>query len=155
MQTVVDLIHDQPLFRDLDAEYVDLLAGCATNEVFEQGEMLFREGEPAARFWILRRGRVSLSLSAPGRRAIMIDTVGPGEVLGWSGLVPPYRWSFDAEALDLTRAIGFDAACVRAKFDADPRLGYEMLRRFVPLIQDRLRATRLRLLDLYGDVARP
>jgi CRP-like cAMP-binding protein len=154
MQTVTDLIHEQPLFHDLDPAYVDLLSGCARNEVFEQGGALFREGEPAGRFWLLRRGRVALRITAPGRPTIVIDTIGPGEVLGWSWLVPPYRWTFDGEAIELTRAIGFDAGCVRGKFDADPRLGYEMLRRFVPLIQDRLQATRLRLLDIYGNGTR-
>lgn len=154
MQTIVDLIHEQPLFHGLDPEYVDLLAGCARNEIFEEGESLFREGEPAGRFWILRRGRVALRISPPGRKTLVIDTIGPGEVLGWSWLVPPYCWAFDAEAVELTRTIGFDAECMRGKFDADNRLGYEMLRRFVPLIQDRLQATRVRLLDLYGNGAR-
>lgn len=154
MNTVADLIREHPLFHDLEPSYVQLLAGCATNEVFEPGNALFREGEAAARFWIVRRGLVALQLSAPGQRALVIETIEPGEVLGWSWLVEPYRWSFDAVATELTRAIGFDAACVRGKFDTDKSLGYEMLRRFVPLIQDRLQSTRLRLLDLYGDVAR-
>ena len=83
-----------------------------------------------------------------------IDTIQEGEVLGWSWLFPPYRWHFDARALQLTRAVAFDGKCLRDKCDRDHDLGYEMVRRFAEVITQRLQSARLQLLDLYGDAAK-
>jgi CRP-like cAMP-binding protein len=85
----------------------------------------------------------------PGQGRITIETIASGDVLGWSWLFPPYRWHFDAQALELTRAIAFDGACLRAKCDDDHDLGYA-LQRFARIMMQRLQATRLQLLDVYG-----
>ena len=150
MKGIAELLANHPLFDGLASEYAELLAGCASNVAVPAGTALFREGDAADRFWLIRRGRVSLELHSPGRGQLVIETLDEGEVLGWSWLLPPYRWHFDAIALEDLGAVAFDGACVRAKFDADPRLGYQLLSRFMPLAVDRLQATRLRLLDLYG-----
>jgi hypothetical protein len=81
---------------------------------------------------------------------MMITTLGAGELVGWSWLFPPYRWHFDARATELTRTIAFDGACLRDKCEQDHDLGYELMRRFASLMLDRLQATRLQLLDVYG-----
>ncbi len=83
----------------------------------------------------------------------MIATLGEGAVVGWSWLFPPYRWSFDARALELTRTVAFDGACLRGKCEADTTLGYELMQRFAAVMLDRLQATRLQLLDVYGQPA--
>ena len=126
-------------------------AGCAKNVRFEAGQYLFREGEPADEFYLLRHGRVALEITAPGRGAVTFQTVGEGEIVGVSWLIPPYRWTYDARALELVRAIahGRDAACAQ-KCEADHDLGYEMMKRFVPVLVERLQATRLQILDVYG-----
>ena len=93
---------------------------------------------------------MALELVAPGREPTVFATLGEGEIVGASWLIPPYRWSFDARAVTLTRAIGIDAACLRGKCDADPRLGYEMMKRFLPVFVKRLHETRLQVLDVYG-----
>jgi hypothetical protein len=72
-------------------------------------------------------------------------------VIGWSWLFPPYRWHFDGRALSSVRATSFDGACLRGKCDQDPALGYELMKRFARVFSERLRGTRLRLLDVYGD----
>ena len=136
----------------MDPTTLALLAGCASNVVFDTGERLFVEGDRADRFWILRHGQVSLEVTAPGAGQLIIETLGPNAVVGWSWLVAPYRWSFDAVAQEVTRAVAFDVGCLRAKMDSDPRLGYQLMGRFLPIVVDRLQATRMRLLDLYGDV---
>ena len=100
-------------------------------------------------FYVIRRGRVSIDVHAPGRGAEVIETVGPGSVVGWSWLVPPYRWTFDARALDDVGAIAIDGACLRAKALADPAFGFALLSRVSAVLLERLQATRLRLLDLY------
>jgi CRP/FNR family cyclic AMP-dependent transcriptional regulator len=147
-----DLLGEQPIFRDLDPGYVEFIAGCGTNSHFDAGTMLFRAGDPANTFYVLRHGKVALEVHAPERDALVIETLGPGDVLGWSWLFPPYRWMFDARAADDTSAVAFDGACVRGKLDDDTRLGYLLMQRFARVMQERLQATRLQLLDIYGDV---
>ncbi|HYM90503.1 MAG TPA: cyclic nucleotide-binding domain-containing protein [bacterium] len=129
---------------------MQLIAGCGSNVRFQAGEYLFREGDPSDQFYLIRHGKVSLEISSPAHGRVAIQTLGEGEVVGWSWLVPPYRKQCDARAVELTRATVFDGACIRRKCEADPRLGYEMLKRFAQIIGQRLRATRLQLLDVYG-----
>ena len=155
MRGIDDLISSHELFAGLDPATLALLAGCAANVVVESGERLFAEGEVADRFWVIRHGRISLEVNSPGSGQLMVETLGPGSVVGWSWLVAPYRWRFDAVAQEQIRAVVFDVGCLRAKMDSDPEVGYQLMSRFVPIIVDRLQATRLRLLDLYGAPAAP
>lgn len=146
------IVREHPFFRGLDERFVRLIAGCARNELFQAGAYLFHEGETADRFYMIREGHVSLEIKAPGR-TLAFQTVRHGEIVGVSWLVPPYRWAYDARAVDLTRAIGMDAACLRAKSEADHDLGYEMMKRFMPVLIQRLQSTRLQILDVYGEHA--
>jgi CRP-like cAMP-binding protein len=104
----------------------------------------------ANQFYLLRHGKVALQISVPERGSVTIETMEAGEVCGWSWLLPPYRWHFDVQALDLTRALVFDGQCLRTKCEADHDLGYALMQRFAQVIVQRLQATRLQLLDLYG-----
>ena len=151
MHTLDEIVADSPIFEGLAQDQLELIAGCARNVGFEQGERLFREGEPADTFFLVRKGRVSLSTRVPARGAMAIETLDPGEIVGWSWLFPPYVWHFDARAVDDVRAVAFDGACLRGKCDADHDLGYELMGRFASVMIDRLQHTRLRLLDIYGD----
>ncbi len=144
------IVSEHPFFAELGAAHCQLVAGCAKNVRFEAGSYILREGNPADEFYLIREGRVALEVHAPGKREITFQTVGPGEIIGVSWLVPPYRWSYDARAIDRVRAISLDARCLRGKCDDDHDLGYEMMTRFVPVLVQRLQATRLQLLDLYG-----
>jgi CRP/FNR family cyclic AMP-dependent transcriptional regulator len=144
------VVLEAPVFAGLDAPHAAQLAGCAQTAGWEQGEMLFREGDPADAFYIVRRGRVALELFVPNRGGLTVETIEPGEVAGWSWLFPPYRWHFDGCAVEPVRAIAVDGACLRGKCNADPALGYELMRRFSQVMLERLQATRLRLADLYG-----
>jgi CRP/FNR family cyclic AMP-dependent transcriptional regulator len=144
------IVLDAPVFAELDAEYAAQLAGCAQTAGWEPGEMLFREGDAADAFYVLRRGRVALELFIPNRGALTVETIEPGEVVGWSWLFPPFRWHFDGRAVEPVRAIAVDGACLRSKCDDDPGLGYDLMRRFSKVMLERLQATRLRLADVYG-----
>jgi len=139
-----------PFFRGLKAEYLDLIAGCAANVYIEAGRVLFAEGDPADRFWAVRHGSVSVEIHAPDRGPLVVQTLGPGEILGWSWLFPPHIWKFDARAREAVRATVFDGACLRDKCDADPALGYELMKRLARVVTRQLEMTRLQLLDLYG-----
>ena len=143
-------IEEHPFFANLSDEYCNLLGGCARNLRFEVGEFILREGEPADEFCLIREGRAALEVHIPGHPELTFQTLGPGEVVGVSWLVSPYRWSYDARALERIRAIGVDARCLRNKCDSDHDLGYDMMNRFLPVLVQRLQATRLQLLDVYG-----
>jgi CRP-like cAMP-binding protein len=150
LQTIEQLFEEHPFFQGFTPEHRSLLAGCASNVHFHAGQYLAREGDAADAFYVIRHGKVSLGISVPGRGAMTVETLGEGDVVGWSWLTPPYRWQFDVRAVDLTRAISLDGQCLRNKSEQDPRLGYELMKRIAPLIVQRLQATRLQLLDVYG-----
>lgn len=150
METLERILSEQPFFAGLDESFCRLACGCAKNVRFEQNQYIFHEGDPADEFYLLRQGQVALQISAPGRGAMTFQTLRDGEVFGVSWLVPPYRWTYDAKALEPVRAIAMDARCLRAKCEADHHLGYEIMKRFMPVLIDRLHATRLQMLDVYG-----
>ena len=152
MRELDALLAEVPLFAGLGAEELQLLAGCASNVRFDEGQVVFREGDPAETFYVVRSGAVALEAHAPARGELTIETLGAGDVLGWSWLFAPYRWHFDARALSRVRATAFDATCLRAKCDDDTALGYDLMKRFAQVMIERLQWTRLRLLDVYGQV---
>jgi CRP-like cAMP-binding protein len=153
MEGLESIIREHPFFDGMQESYRELVCDCAKNARFATGQYLFHEGEPADWFYLLRHGRVALQITAPGRGAITLQTVPQGEIVGVSWLIPPYRWTSDARAIEDSRAIAINAACLREKCDADHDLGYEMMRRFMPVLIQRLQATRLQILDVYGSHA--
>ena len=150
MQTLEDLIRASPVFEGLAPDELKLIAGCAVNDHFDAGTRLFGEGEAANRFFLIRHGAVALEVDAPGRGPLVVETLHDGDVVGWSWLFEPYRWQFDGRAVGTTRVVSFDGACLRGKCEADHELGYQLMRRFAASLIDRLQATRLQLLDVYG-----
>ncbi|HVC19880.1 MAG TPA: cyclic nucleotide-binding domain-containing protein [Vicinamibacterales bacterium] len=148
METLEPLLAEHPFSRTLQARHLQVLVGCASNVRFEAGAFLFREGQAADRFYLIREGKVAIEIAAPTATLTML-TVEGGEVLGWSWLFPPYRWKFDARAIEPTRAIALDAQCLRAKCEADHDLGYDLLKQFALMVEQRLHATRLQLLNAY------
>lgn len=149
-QDLTESLHKHPFLTNMGDELVATLTSCASNIVFNEGTYLFHEGEDAKTFYLLRSGRVVLEVGGGERGQIRIQTVGAGEVLGWSWVVSPYKWHFDAYALEQVHAFAIDASCLVSKCETDYRFGYEMLRRFSEVLERRLQATRLQLLDVYG-----
>jgi CRP/FNR family cyclic AMP-dependent transcriptional regulator len=151
MEAIETLLRASRVFEALEPHRLALVAGCASNVHFDQGAVLFREGDQADTFFLVRHGSVALEMFVPARGAAVIETIEAGDVVGWSWLFPPYRWHFDARALTPVRATSFDGACLRQKCDDDPALGYDLMSRFAQVLIERLQWTRLRLLDVYGD----
>jgi CRP/FNR family cyclic AMP-dependent transcriptional regulator len=150
METLEPILAEHPFIKGLEPHHVQLIVGCASNMRFDAGQFMLREGEEANQFYIIRKGKVAIEVFSPEKGPIIIDTLGDGEVLGWSWLIPPYHWRFDARAVELTRAIALDGKCLRNKCEEDHDLAYELLKRFAHLMEERLEATRLQLMDIYG-----
>jgi CRP-like cAMP-binding protein len=150
VQTIAELTAEAHDFADLDSRYLELIAGCGSTAHFGVGERLFRTGDAAERFYLIRRGTVALELYAAGHQPLTIQTLHDGEIAGFSWLFEPYEWMFDARAVADTSAIAFDAVCLRGKCEADHELGYQLMRRFAGIELSRLQATRLQLMDVYG-----
>ncbi|HVP38786.1 MAG TPA: cyclic nucleotide-binding domain-containing protein [Candidatus Saccharimonadales bacterium] len=147
------LLGEHNFLLGLPPAHLEVITGCASNVKFDAGETLFREGDEAHQFYLVRHGRVALDIFAPGRGPITIQTVGEGEVVGWSWLVAPYHWRFTARAVELTRAVALDGRCLREKCERDHSLAYELLKRLADVVSQRLDATRLQLLDVYAATA--
>jgi CRP-like cAMP-binding protein len=155
MRTIDQLIADAQVFAGLLPAQLELIGGCAWNEHVEAGTPLMREGDAADRFFLIRRGAVALEIHAPGRGALVIETLHDGDVVGWSWLFAPYRWQLDGRAVKSSELVTFDGACLRDKCEADHELGYQLMRRFASDLVDRLQATRFQLLDVYGHAPSP
>ena len=155
MRTLDQLLHEHPFFAGLDADALRLIAGCAANRHVKEGDYLYREGDPAETFFMIRHGRVAIEAHQPAGGSVVVETVDDGEVLGWSWLIPPHRWQFDARAVTPTSAVVFDGTCLRGKCDDDPVFGYALMQRVAQVMFARLQATRVRLLDLYGATGAP
>jgi len=140
------------LGRGEGAHRREILAN-ARRRRFRTREVVFHEGDPADHFYLVREGLVSVQLVVPHDGLTTVMTVSNGEVLGWSWLFPPYRWHFDARVQKPTHALAFDGKCLRDKFDQDHSLGYEIYKRFMKIVSERLESTRLQLLDMYGNHA--
>lgn len=150
METLETILAGHPFFEGLEKRHLELMVGCASNVRFDAGAFIAREGQEAKNFYLIRHGKVALQIFAPDRGAITFETLNEGEMLGWSWLVPPHVWRFDARAVELTRAIALDGECLRRKCQDDHDLGYELLLRFSQVIAMRLEAARLQLLDVYA-----
>lgn len=150
METLERIIAEHPFFSDLDPKFTDLMVGCASNVRFKKGDFLFREGDPADTFYLIREGKVAVEISAPQHEPIIVATLETGEILGWSWLLAPYRWKHHARAKDNVRALALDGKCLRGKCEENHDLGYEILKRFARIIEQRLESTRLQLLDVYA-----
>ena len=148
-RSLKDVLAKHHFFKDLQEPYLEILTGCAANTRFAAKEYLFKEGAVADKFYLIREGKVAVELpTAP--RNVIVQTLGPDEVLGWSWLIPPYRWHLAARAVEPVLALSFDGKCIRSKFERDPALGYEFHKRFSLITSRRLEETLLQLVGLCG-----
>ena len=136
-----------PFLIGMNAREINLLIDCALHMRFEAGRTIFRTGETANRFYLIESGSVALEAVSLGESPVLIDTVKAGELLGWSWLFPPYRWHFDARAIEPTTAIFFYGTVLREYCERDPALGYELFKRMSEVMIRRLQAARASLTE--------
>ena len=139
-----------PFFQGFDPAFLSRLEPALKERSFEPGDLLVREGDPATEFLLIQTGKVALEMATPERPRLTIQTVGPGEVVGWSWLVPPRRWTLDGRALKATRVFDVDGTFLRTLLEERPADGFRFLSRLLPVIAERLENTRLQLLDIHG-----
>jgi CRP-like cAMP-binding protein len=151
---IKDLIVAHPFFEGMVPDMIELIAGCGKNVVFREGEHLARRDTEADCFFAIRHGTVALELHVPPAGQVMIQTVREGEIVGWSWIFPPYRWTFDVHAVELVRAVRFDASCLKKKCDDDPATGYDIMKRFAVILGKQIDAIHLQLMDVYGKAPR-
>jgi len=150
MTDLEPIIAENPFFRDFSKEHIAEFVGCAKNVAFQNGEHIFREGGPASFFYIVRHGSVALDVFIPGKGPVTILTIEPGEPIGWSWLIPPHKWHFDARCIGTVRALALDGNCLKAKCENDPEFGYRLMSRITQIMEGRLTATIIQMLDIYG-----
>ncbi len=151
IKSIDQLLNEHPFFEGMKPEWLELMAGCGRNVGFRPGEVIASEGTDCNEFYAVRSGKVAVEIYSPGAGSCTIQTLGSGAILGWSWLLPPHVWMFDMRALETTHAVHFDATCLRTKCEESTEMGYEFMKRFAAVMSDRLRATRLQLLDIYGN----
>jgi CRP/FNR family cyclic AMP-dependent transcriptional regulator len=147
IEVTVASLAAQQFLRGVHPDLLASLAPAATVVRMPARHRIFSEGGYATRFWLIRSGSAALGLDLPGRGTIVVEALGRGDVLGWSWLFPPYRWSLNAITTQPTEMLEFDGPMVRSVFDKEPVLGYEITRRFVVVAARRLQATRCRLIE--------
>lgn len=149
-QTLCDCrreLQQHPFLNGLKSKWYDLLAECAQLVGYSAGHYLGRTGEPAETFHLIISGHVNVEIDKPNRQPVLIQTLGPGDVVGWSWLIPPHRWRFTVQAVEPVRALEIQGTALRRLCEENPEFGYELMKRFVHVIAGRLTATRHQLLD--------
>lgn len=143
------ILAEHEFLAGLEERHIKEMAQYARLLTYKEGEFVLRRGEPAECLFLIRQGHVSIELYHPARGPVVLETVGAGRVVGWSWLVPPYTWSFDGRATELTRGVCISGPRLREACEADHEFGYQMLTRFTRVLARRLEAGRLQLLDMY------
>ena len=150
MNDLLAQVSHHPFLEGMVAEHSRILAEHAMPVSFAAGETIFKEGEPANRFYLIQEGHVLLSADRGRESRVPVQTIGSGEVLGWSWLFPPYYWHFTASAVDPVKAMFFYGTRLRERCDVDTDLGYDLMKRVAKVVIDRLQRSRLKFLAENG-----
>jgi len=151
MRNLKDAVTSHPFFYNLKPEHLAALTENAKTVAFEAGDALFQEGELAEHFYLIESGKIALEAHAPANGTTLVDTLGPGDVLGWSWLFPPFTWHFKARAIESGTAIILSGAHLLVTAESNHDFGYELMKRVAQVVIHRLQATRKQLLALQFD----
>ena len=146
-ESVAKYLSKQEFFSGLEPEYIEFMDACASERHLDQGAVLFHHGERAERFYLVRSGRITIEIPAIQGPSLEVQNLGPHQILGWSWLISPYKWSFQARAQQPTDLIEFDGKAVLDRCEKEPRFGYAVLKRFSSLMSERLEASRRKMME--------
>ena len=147
MNPLTDIIATSPFFSNMAPEHLDIVGACATKAQFKADQIVFQESEPANQFYLIQSGRVAVEAHQPSDGTVLVQILGPGDVLGWSWLFPPFAWHFRARALEPTTAIVINGAHLLVAAERNRDFGYELMKQVAQVVIRRLQATRKQLLD--------
>ncbi len=150
METIDPVLAEHPFSQGLTLPHLEALTECAVRINYAPGEFLCREDQQADLFFLIYEGRVAVEIFSARRGPVTIQTLGPGEVLGWLWFLKPYHWHLDARAAELTRVLGLKVSCLHGKCDANHDLGYEVMKRYAHSLAVAFRVSRLQLMDMYA-----
>ena len=146
-QSIVEYLSRHPFFTGMSDQHIRFLADSAVEKQVGEGGVLFRQGQPADKFYLLQSGKVSIQVPALVGPALVIQELAEDQLLGWSWLIPPYLWNFLARVEADSTILEFDGRAVLAHCEEDPRFGFELLKRFASLMSERLAAARQKMMD--------
>lgn len=146
-QSIAEYLSAHDFFSGLSDDALKILCECASTHKTKKGQVLFKQGERADKFYVVRNGCISLQIPAVMGPALEIQTQGKDQVLGWSWLISPYKWSFQAKADEDSELLEFDGTAILARCEQEPIFGYEVLKRFAALMSERLDAARQKMMD--------
>jgi CRP-like cAMP-binding protein len=147
MQSIDDYLSAHSFFSGLDANFMKFLSSSVKELRIKEGHVLFQQGKPADKFYLVREGQVSVQVPALMGPTLELQVLGKDQILGWSWLIPPYRWNFHARALEDSYLLEFDGSAILARCEEDPKFGYELFKRFAALMSARLDAARQKMMD--------
>lgn len=150
IRSLHEILKEHSFFEDLPSGDIEFISSCGRNAVFKEGARIAREGDDADEFYVIRSGMVAIETHVPHRGSITLLTLKHGDIMGWSWLFPPYHWTFDARAIEQVQAIALNGKCLREKCEMDTAMGYRLMKKFAGIMTDRLRRTRLQVLDVYA-----
>lgn len=151
MSDIKEQLKAIPFFNNLPENYLSLICGFAKQESIDEDAFLAREGDDAQRFFAVLEGKLAINIFHPVNGDITVQTIGKGTIVGWSWLFPPHKWAFNIKALRRCELVSFDGKAVRDLCDGDHELGYLFMKEFSGIMTSRLKATRMQLLDVYGN----
>jgi len=139
-----------PFFKGMKNEHIELLSQHMEKDAFKVNEYIVKEGEPASKFFLILKGRVSIEMLSSEGKPFSIQTLTTGDIVGWSWMIPPYLSQFSVRALEATEMLVMDGELLKKKSEKNHEFGYELLKRLVSIFVQRLQATRQHLIALYN-----
>jgi CRP-like cAMP-binding protein len=155
METLKPILAEHPFLRSLSPRCLAILTECVDEKEFGPGEIIFREGEIADRFYLITQGKVTLESHVPSQGYLGVQDLGPDDALGWSWLFPPYVWHFQARSVELTRALVFNGAHLLVACERNHEFGFDLMKRLAQILIRRLQATQNQLVKLHAERTPP
>ena len=146
-QSTIDYLSAHEFFSEISGDVLKFLCECSSAHEIKKEQILFRQGEYADKFYVIRNGSISLQLPAIMGPTLDIQTLGKDQVLGWSWLISPYQWNFQTKADEDSRLLQFDGAAILARCEQEPKFGYELFKKFAGLMSVGLNAARQKMMD--------
>ncbi len=146
-QSITEYLLTHDFFSELNKDFLTLLCESVNTLDIKKGQVLFRQGERADKFYIIRNGRISVQIPAIMGPTLEIQALSTDQILGWSWLISPYQWHFQAKAEEDSELLEFDGIILLEQCEKEPKFGYELLKRFAALMSERLDASRQKMMD--------